>query len=643
MFGQRNRKSFSAPKIFGGAGTSGSGTSPLLASAQTPAGQYARLSETSLAGNDSPSSSMRGPGGARYGPQATVSSFTSARYGPTADSPSSSSHGHYAVQVEPVALRTAGSGAGTGPMSGIDEADLDDQLHTFTAAEKKDLTAPFTLRSWRGWANALTLLVMLSGFVVLFAGYPILSWYYSDEKALGAGTPGFNLGGVNASGQYPEIPGFPRMIDPDTPKDAYTHKSFEGETWDLVFSDEFEKDGRTFFEGDDPFFTAMDIHYWPTNDFEWYDPSVPTTRNGHLVLTLTQEPVNGLMFKSGMIQTWNKLCFNKNAYFEVSASLPGTPKIGGFWPGIWTMGNLGRAGYGGTNDGMWPYSYSSCDIGIMPNQSNLEQTEPLVAFTTGDRNYNNTLSYLPGQRLSSCNCPGYDHPGPEGVGRGAVEIDMIEAQMDLNVGRGMVSQSAQVAPYDDYYQFDNSSDAAVIYDKSITRFNTYLGSVYQQAVSGLSYTESRIYSNESAEFGVFGFEYSSDYNDPSHGYIHWTNMGKPAWTMWAKSVGPNPRSGVGQRLISQEPMYMIFNLGMSNNFEYVDFANIMLPNEMRIDYVRVYQRPGEGSVGCDPADRPTAAYIEKYAELYNNPNITVFPDASKGREFPKNRMTHPNC
>lgn len=344
------------------------------------------------------------------------------------------------------------------------------------------------------------------------------------------------------------------------------------------------------------------------------------------------------MFKSGMVQSWNKLCFNKNAYFEVSASLPGTPKTGGFWPGVWTMGNLGRAGYGGTTDGMWPYSYTSCDVGIMPNQSNAEQTLPEVAFTTGDPNYNNTLSYLPGQRLSSCNCPGFDHPGPEGVGRGAVEIDMIEAQMDLKVHRGMVSQSAQVAPYDDYYQFDNTSDAAMIYDEEVTKYNTYLGSVYQQAVSGLSYTETRIYSNESAEFGVFGVEYLADYNDVSKGYITWINMGKRAWTMWAKAVGPNPRTGVGQRLISQEPMYMIFNLGMSNNFEAVDFNNLIIPNEMRIDYIRVYQKPGEGTIGCDPAgeccyrqrrltlDRPTAAYIEKYRELYDNPNITTFAD-----------------
>jgi beta-glucanase (GH16 family) len=33
------------------------------------------------------------------------------------------------------------------------------------------------------------------------------------------------------------------------------------------------------------------------------------------------------------------------------------------------MGNLGRMGYGGTLDGMWPYSYDSCDTGTMPNQT----------------------------------------------------------------------------------------------------------------------------------------------------------------------------------------------------------------------------------------------------------------------------------
>lgn len=32
----------------------------------------------------------------------------------------------------------------------------------------------------------------------------------------------------------------------------------------LVFSDEFETDGRTFYPGDDPFWEAVDLHYWGT-------------------------------------------------------------------------------------------------------------------------------------------------------------------------------------------------------------------------------------------------------------------------------------------------------------------------------------------------------------------------------------------
>ena len=30
----------------------------------------------------------------------------------------------------------------------------------------------------------------------------------------------------------------------------------------LVFSDEFNRDGRTFYPGDDPYWEAVDLHYW---------------------------------------------------------------------------------------------------------------------------------------------------------------------------------------------------------------------------------------------------------------------------------------------------------------------------------------------------------------------------------------------
>jgi hypothetical protein len=130
-----------------------------------------------------------------------------------------------------------------------DDEDMDDQLHTFTAAERKDLSSPFDIMSWRGWANAITLLVLLGAVIGIFALYPLISYFYTDGSASGRNTPGYNLGGVNATGQFPVIPGLPSLVDPDTPDDVYTRTGFDGKEWTLVFSDEFNVDGRTFYPG----------------------------------------------------------------------------------------------------------------------------------------------------------------------------------------------------------------------------------------------------------------------------------------------------------------------------------------------------------------------------------------------------------
>ena len=58
------------------------------------------------------------------------------------------------------------------------------------------------------------------------------------------------------------------LIDPDTPQSAMTRKSVDGSTQKLVFSDEFNTDGRTFYDGDDPYFQAVDIWYGATQDLE---------------------------------------------------------------------------------------------------------------------------------------------------------------------------------------------------------------------------------------------------------------------------------------------------------------------------------------------------------------------------------------
>ena len=57
--------------------------------------------------------------------------------------------------------------------------------------------------------------------------------------------------------QVPEIPGFRGLIDKDTPAAALTCTGFDGKDYQLVFSDEFEEEGRQFEPGMDPYWEAM--------------------------------------------------------------------------------------------------------------------------------------------------------------------------------------------------------------------------------------------------------------------------------------------------------------------------------------------------------------------------------------------------
>ena len=134
---------------------------------------------------------------------------------------------------------------------------------------------------------------------------------------------------------------------------------------------------------------------------------------------------------------------------EASISLPGKGDIEGFWPGFWSMGNLGRPGYASSTDGMWPYSYDNvCDAGITPNQSS----------TDG-------LSWLPGMRLPACTCGNEDHPNP-GTSRSAPELDVLEGSvtnLDPKNMIGVVSQSCQIAPFDIWYYPDYGNFSASVF------------------------------------------------------------------------------------------------------------------------------------------------------------------------------------
>lgn len=49
------------------------------------------------------------------------------------------------------------------------------------------------------------------------------------------------------------------LIDQDTPENKYNVIAATGEEWDLVFSDEFNEPGRTFYPVDDPYWEAVDL------------------------------------------------------------------------------------------------------------------------------------------------------------------------------------------------------------------------------------------------------------------------------------------------------------------------------------------------------------------------------------------------
>ncbi|KAJ7229413.1 beta-glucan synthesis-associated protein-domain-containing protein [Mycena haematopus] len=513
---------------------------------------------------------------------------------------------------------------------------------------------------WRGLANVGVLVLLVLALLALFVSYPVISYF--RDLPVATLVEGNIL--VNKTGQVALLPNIPSLVDPTTPTDALTRTGFDGQSYSLVFSDEFGLDGRTFYPGDDPYWEAVDLWYGNTADLEWYDPSQLVTRDGHLVITMdststllsgqsigstapfTVDENHNQTYRSGMLQSWNKFCFTRG-YIEVAIVLPGPDaNTRGYWPGAWTMGNLARPGYTASTDGAWPYTYSSCDVGTFPNQTLADGSGPAAAIDSeaSQAKYDNKLSWLSGQKLSACSCPGSDHPGPDvSVGRGAPEIDILEAEKDkVNAEGQVVSQSAQFAPFTANYQYNNATaDEFTVYNPAITRPNTYKGSAVQQAVSALTDVPVDGFQGSGKQMITYGFEYWSDPTDSTSGFITWQVNGSTSARMGAGAVGPDQGpsgSGVGQRLIPVEPMSIILNLGISNNWQTIDLTTMIFPAEMLVDYVRVYQRDGETNIGCNPPDYPTTDYITDHYVAYSNPNLTEWQ-----WDKPKNSLYSGGC
>lgn len=499
----------------------------------------------------------------------------------------------------------------------IDEKEDDDYLHNpdpIADADYDKHRFKYDLKSMdkRSGLALAGLCVFIIGIVGVFIVLPVLTYTgVVDETSGTTASPETYVRLTEY--EYPMLSALrTTLIDPDTPTSAYSRQAKDGSYWKLVFSDEFATEGRTFYDGDDQFWYAPDLNYKATNDLEWYDPDAVTTSNGTLTLRMDAFKNHNLYYRSGMLHSWNRMCFTQGA-LELSAQFPNYGNISGLWPGMWSMGNLARPGYMATTDGVWPYSYEACDAGITANQSSPDG-----------------ISYQPGQKLNSCTCKGEDHPNA-GTGRGAPEIDVIEAEVDTVVRVGVASQSLQIAPYDIWYIPDYNW--VEIYNSSVTSMNTYTGGPYQQAISATSTLNNKWYEYGSGDryYQKYAFEYLNDNDD---GYIRWFVGEDPTLTMHSYALAPN--GNVDWRRISKEPMSIIINLGISNNWAYIDWPSIDFPVTMRVDYVRLYQPNDSVSVTCDPEDYPTYDYIEDHLKAYDIWNYTTWSAA--GYSFPKNTL-----
>jgi beta-glucan synthesis-associated protein KRE6 len=212
-------------------------------------------------------------------------------------------------------------------------------------------------------------------------------------------------------------------------------------TFQLVFSDEFNTPGRTFEDGSDPRWTALDKNDYTNDALHYYSPQNAVTNDaGELVITTEAADTEVIgyddvkrknthvtkHFRSAMLQSWNKFCFT-GGIIEAEAILPGRHDVGGLWPAFWMLGNLARHTYVGSSEHIWPWSSTICTA--------KSRTAQLISGCA------NAVHYGMASR----------------TGRGAPEIDIFEVQpgpiranegvfLESPVGQPFMSASYQVAP-----------------------------------------------------------------------------------------------------------------------------------------------------------------------------------------------------
>eukprot|EP00526_Cylindrotheca_closterium_P006017 CAMPEP_0113654580 /NCGR_PEP_ID=MMETSP0017_2-20120614/29233_1 /TAXON_ID=2856 /ORGANISM="Cylindrotheca closterium" /LENGTH=604 /DNA_ID=CAMNT_0000567739 /DNA_START=156 /DNA_END=1970 /DNA_ORIENTATION=- /assembly_acc=CAM_ASM_000147 len=435
-------------------------------------------------------------------------------------------------------------------------------------------------------------------------------------------------------------------VDPDTPKEGQTTTSLSASDkreYQLVFSDEFEQEGRTFHDGSDPRWTALNKNDYTNAALHFYSHDNANTSDGKLKIT-TEKKVNAYRafnetskkffmdkkhVQSAMVQSWNKFCFT-GGIIEFRAKLPGNAHTGGLWPAMWMLGNLARATYVGSSDYVWPYSYNQCD----PKKRGAQEINA---------------------------CSKASHYGMEpGFGRGAPEIDVIEAMQgeveklpNTNITRPYQSCSLQVAPGIEHnrpelghrpkkgswytgMEYNNENETrselnpffyGVTLEHELKR-QTYQADALS-ANTGLNVTHYK-------EQHLYRVEWEPPEEDGSGGRILWYTDEEFVYSVKGADLG------ITGSEIPSEAMYLLMNTAVASSWGFPapcpdgckcecfecgnpDCACALppgycdnFPATFEIDYVRVYQAVNESkhTLGCSPVTRPTELFIKGHARRY---------------------------
>ena len=343
--------------------------------------------------------------------------------------------------------------------------------------------------------------------------------------------------------------------------------------FELVMSDEFNVPGRTFGDGSDPKWTALDKNDYTNDALHYYSSdNARTDENGDLIIKTEAKDtsvvgfndVKGVKevtkkhFKSAVLQTWNKFCFT-GGIIEAEVQLPGKAKTGGLWPAFWLLGNMARHTYVGSTNHVWPWSSDTC-----------------------------TEKSMYAQRVSACMKAQHYGLSPK-VGRGAPEIDIFEVQpgptpgntgvyLESSVGQPFMSTSYQVAPgrsdnrpgggwwpgpgqwYDGLYGGVNSSLNIFFYGNyNHVRNDSGIRDYWSDAVSYNHQLDERHFTSKH-KYRV-EWELPDDDNG-TDGYLRWYLDGVFAFEINGTGIVD---AGVGGS-ISTEPMYIIMNTAVSKQW-----------------------------------------------------------------------------